>query len=107
MIFDMFVEGDRPKEDGRQYVTLTDFPVPVVLDKNIYLKRVRLVIDVTEHGLSPTADQSEFQTWLDEDEDRMQALMVATLAVASDVARDPSVRQEAKDFMQAMGRTIQ
>lgn len=106
MLFDMFVEGDRPMEQGRQYVTLKDFRVPVMVDKHFYLKPIRMVIDVTGHGLSSTASQSEFAEWLEADPNRVQDLVASSLDIMKDVARDPSVQKEAREFMQAMGRTI-
>jgi hypothetical protein len=105
-MFEMFVEGDRPKEEGRQYITLTDFPVPVAVSGGLYVKRVRLVIDVTDYGLSPDADQSEFEVWLDEDKDRFMSLSAATVKIAADIALSPEAQQEAKDFIAGLGRTI-
>lgn len=57
-MFDMFIEGTDEKKDGRQYITLTDFALPVIVPGGIYAKRVRLVIDVTDRVSRPTRTSS-------------------------------------------------
>jgi len=63
-MFEVFLEGDRPQQIGRQYVTFVDFPVLVpVKEKGIYIKRCRLVVDVTDRGLPADAAQEVLEEW--------------------------------------------
>jgi len=104
--FEAFVEGRQPKHADRQYVTLIDFPVPVLLDTGIYVKRVRMVIDVTGYGLSPDASDEDFDGWLLDDEERLEAFRLAAFNAGIPVRTDPAVIQEARDFLAGFGRTI-
>ena len=108
MVFDVFVDGTREQEAGRQYVVLTDFPVPVpVGDKGVYIKRTRVTIDVTGMGLSPDADQWEFDDWLDDEPGRADDLSLAVMRLACEVAASSAVRAEAQNLFDGLGRTIQ
>lgn len=63
-MFDVFAEGTKEKQEGRQYITFVDFPVPVpVSGRGMYVKRCRLVVDVTGRGLAEDADQSALEEW--------------------------------------------
>jgi len=108
MDFDVFVDGAREQEDGRQYVILTDFPVPIpVGDKGVYIKRTRIAIDVTGLGLPDDADQAEFEEWLDDEPGRSDDLSLAVMHLACEVAASSAVRAEAKNLFDGLGRTIQ
>lgn len=106
MTFDMFVEGTKPKQSDRQYVTLIDFPAMITNGPEIFVKRVRLVIDVTDRGLSPDASQFEFEMWLEKDQGRFEEFMQSVIRVVEELKQDPTIRQEAREFIASLGRTI-
>lgn len=103
-MFDMFIEGTDTKKDGRQYVTLTDFPLPVIVPEGIYAKRVRLVIDVTDRGLDPDADQFEFEAWTQREMARNSELGESLMQFAREVSTLPFVQAEASSFLKKVAR---
>lgn len=105
-MFEMFIEGTKPKQADRQYATLVDFPAMITNGPEIFVKRIRLVIDVTDRGLSQDADQFEFEMWLEKDQGRFEEFMQSAIDVVNELKQDPAVRQEARDFIASLGRTI-
>lgn len=106
-MIDVFVEGTKDQSDDRQYVTLTDFPVPVTVGtKGIYIKRVRMVLDVTGLGLSYSASQDEFEDWLESDQGIADRLKTDLFNLAGEIASDPLIKAEADMYLSAVGRTV-
>ena len=103
-MFDMFIEGTDVKKEGRQYVTLVDFPLPIIVPGGIYAKQVRLVIDVTGRGLSPDADQFEFEAWTQREMERNSELGDSLMRFAREVSTLPFVQAEASAFLKKIGR---
>jgi len=103
-MFDMFIEGTDEKKDGRQYITLTDFPLPVIVPGGIYAKRVKLVIDVTDRGLAPDADQFEFEAWTQREMARNSELGDSLMQFAREVSTLPFVQAEANAFLKKVAQ---
>lgn len=100
-MFDVFIEGTKPKRPERQYITFVDFPIPVmVAGRGIYMKRCRLVVDVTGRGLEGEADQDMLEAWSASPSVR-EDLQQACASYAIEVAQSDAVQQEAQAWLGA------
>ena len=100
-MFEVFIEGTKTQKPERQYVTFVDFPIPVmVAGRGIYLKRCRLIVDVTGRGLSGTAHQDDVEEWAAKP-DICEDLQRSCAAYAIEVSQSDSAQQEAQAWMGA------
>lgn len=100
-MFDVFIEGTKPKRPEQQYVTFVDFPIPVmVAGRGMYLKKCRLVVDVTGRGLNDGADQEALEMWSALPDVR-EDLQQSCAAYAIDVAQSEAAQQEAQAWLGA------
>ena len=105
-MFDIFAEGDREQDPERQYITLVDFPVPVRAGNSVYLKRVRMVLDVTGMDLPADADQIEFETWLESDPQRYDGFLRALMEAARSLGNSAPFQAEAAVWIGGLERSI-
>lgn len=104
--YTVFMEGTQEQSPDRQYSTLVDFPVPVKAGNGVYLKRVRMVLDVTGMGLPTDADQEEFEDWLESDSYRYDGFLRALMAEARSLAASEKFQAEASVWIGGLGRSI-
>jgi len=86
--------GGDPKrvEDG--YISLVDFPVPIVLNKKqVYVIRKPLYIPVEPFGIPLLESSSEFSDWLERE--GRETLLPVLLDLAKSYAESPEGIKEA------------
>lgn len=96
----VFLENSEELLPSKQYVTVNNYPLPIIVEKGVYIKRVSLTIDITGLGFSPEQG-NDFEIWC-VNNNIIQQLHMSVWKYGKELGKQPNMQEEAANWLKGL-----